>query len=102
MSHFDRHVFFCTNQRANGEKCCNNHGAEAMRAYAKDSVKAKGPAVQGNVRVNSAGCLGRCELGPALVIYPDAVWYRYENKADIDEIVEQHLVQGNLVERLKL
>lgn len=102
MSHFDRHVFFCTNQRKGGDACCNNHGAEAMRAYAKDSVKELGSAVKGKVRVNSAGCLGRCDLGPVLVVYPDAVWYTYVDREDVDEIIDQHLVHGRVVDRLKL
>jgi hypothetical protein len=53
MSHFKHHVFFCTNQRAAGEACCNNHGASDMRAYAKDKVKALG-----------ASCRARCASTP--------------------------------------
>jgi (2Fe-2S) ferredoxin len=102
MSHFKHHVFFCTNQRAAGEACCNNHGASDMRAYAKDKVKALGDKVPGKVRINAAGCLDRCEQGPVLVIYPEAVWYTYVDKEDIDEIIDQHLVNGRVVERLKI
>ena len=102
MSHFTHHVFFCTNQRATGETCCNNHGASDMRAYAKDKVKALGKKVPGNVRINSAGCLDRCEEGPVMVIYPEAIWYTYVDKEDIDEIIDQHLVHGHVVDRLKI
>lgn len=102
MSHFKHHVFFCTNQRATGEACCNNHGAGDMRAHAKEKVKSLGKALPGKVRINSAGCLDRCEQGPVMVIYPEAVWYTYVDKDDIDEIIEQHLVQGRVVERLKI
>jgi len=102
MSHFTHHVFFCTNQRATGETCCNNHGASDMRAYAKDKVKALGKKVPGNVRINSAGCLDRCEQGPVIVIYPEAIWYTYVDKEDIDEIIDQHLVHGHVVDRLKI
>ena len=102
MSHYTHHVFFCTNQRATGETCCNNHGASDMRAYTKDLVKALGKKLPGNVRINSAGCLDRCEQGPVLVIYPEAVWYTYVDRDDIDEIVDQHLVQGRIVDRLKI
>ena len=56
--------------------------------------------IEGRVRVNKAGCLDRCELGPVLVIYPEGVWYHYKTKEDVDEIVETHLVNGNIVERL--
>ena len=94
MSHFKHHVFFCTNQRAEGDACCNNHGAGDMRAYAKDKVKALGAGVPGKVRINAAGCLDRCEQGPVMVIYPEAVWYTYVDQEDIDEIIDQHLVHG--------
>lgn len=100
MSHFERHVFFCCNQRAKGETCCNNHGASDMLAYAKDRArKAGAPA---NVRINRAGCLGRCDQGPVMVVYPEAVWYTYIDAEDIDEIVDEHILAGRVVERLKL
>ncbi len=102
MSHFSHHVFFCTNQRANGESCCNDHGANDLRAYAKDRVKALGEQVPGKVRINSAGCLDRCADGPVMVVYPEAVWYTYVDKTDIDEIIDEHLVHGRVVERLKV
>lgn len=102
MSFFDKHVFFCTNQRANGETCCASHGANDLRAYAKDKVKALGLAGEGKVRINSAGCLDRCDQGPVMVVYPEAVWYTYVDKDDIDEIVESHLKNGKPVERLKI
>ncbi len=102
MSHFKHHVFFCTNQRAEGEMCCNSHGANDIRAYAKDRVKALGEAVPGKVRINSAGCLDRCDQGPVMVIYPEAVWYTYVDREDVDEIVDKHLGRGEVVERLKI
>ena len=102
MSYFKHHVFFCCNQRAPGETCCNNHGASDLQTYAKERVaelKLKGP---GKVRINKAGCLDRCDQGPVLVVYPEAVWYTYVDKSDIDEIIEEHLVHGRVVERLKV
>ena len=100
MGHFKYHVFFCCNQREAGEMCCNNHGAQAMRDYCKNKVKAMGDRIAGKVRVNSAGCLDRCAEGPVIVVYPEAVWYTYVDQEDIDEIVESHLAQGKVVERL--
>lgn len=102
MSHFKYHVFFCTNQRAPGDDCCNNHGANELRAYAKDRVKALGDKIPQRVRVNMAGCLDRCSEGPVLVVYPEAVWYTYVDQSDIDEIIDEHLVNGRVVERLKV
>ena len=100
MSHFKYHLFFCTNQRESGEMCCNHHGATAMRDYAKAKVKALGEQIPGKVRVNAAGCLDRCPEGPVLVVYPEATWYTYVDQEDIDEIVDRHLVKGEVVERL--
>ena len=54
----------------------------------------------GKVRVNKAGCLDRCAAGPVAVVYPEAVWYTYVDDHDIDEIVESHLKNGKVVERL--
>ena len=102
MTHFDHHVFFCTNQRKNGESCCNDHSAEAVRTYAKNRVKALGDDIRSRVRINTAGCLDRCELGPVLVVYPEGIWYRYVDNDDIDEIIEQHLINGQVVARLQI
>ena len=102
MSYFKHHVFFCCNQRAPGDTCCNNHGASALRDHAKDRIKALKLDGEGKVRINSAGCLGRCDLGPVLVVYPEGTWYTYVDQSDIDEIVDEHLVHGRVVERLKV
>jgi (2Fe-2S) ferredoxin len=102
MSYYQRHVFFCCNQRESGEVCCNNHCSREMRDYAKDRVKKLGLSGKGNVRVNQAGCLDRCEEGPVMVIYPEAVWYTYVDKQDIDEIIDEHLIHGRIVERLRI
>lgn len=79
-----------------------NHAAMELRNYAKQRTKELGIAGAGGVRVNSAGCLDRCVEGPVCVIYPEQVWYTYADRADIDEIVEQHLVHGKSVARLKI
>jgi (2Fe-2S) ferredoxin len=83
VSYFDRHVFFCTNQREDGSACCNDHRAQQARDYMKGKVKTS--AVPGKVRINSAGCLDRCEEGPVIVVYPEAVWYTYVDESDLDE-----------------
>ena len=102
MSYFSRHVFFCLNQRDNGENCCAGHGAQAGFDRCKSRVKAAGLAGPGQVRVNKAGCLDRCAGGPVAVVYPEAVWYSFVDNDDIDEIVDSHLLNGQIVERLLL
>jgi (2Fe-2S) ferredoxin len=99
-SYYERHIFFCLNKRDNGEACCADHGADAGFARCKSQVKALGLNGPGKVRVNKAGCLDRCAAGPVAVVYPEAVWYTYVDQADIDEIVESHLKNGKVVERL--
>ena len=100
-SYFRIHVFACTNERPAGHPrgSCAGRGSEDLRAYMKDQVRKLGLP---DVRVNSSGCLNRCELGPVMVIYPEAVWYGYRSRADIDEIIATHLVAGGRVERLLL
>jgi len=100
MGYYKHHVFFCINQRDPPEKCCANAGAAGMQKHAKDRVKALGISGQGGVRVNKAGCLDRCEEGPCIVVYPEAVWYTYVDREDIDEIIDRHIVKGEIVERL--
>ena len=99
--YYERHIFFCLNQRASGEDSCANHKAEDGFDRCKAQVKAAGLAGPGMVRVNKAGCLDRCAAGPVAVVYPEAVWYTYVDAQDIDEIVESHLKNGIVVERLR-
>jgi (2Fe-2S) ferredoxin len=102
MNHYRHHVFFCCNQRNDGRACCNQHGAQEMRDYAKQRVKQLGIAGPGKVRVNQAGCMDRCEEGPVLVVYPEGVWYTYVDRDDVDEIIDEHLLRGRVVERLRI
>jgi (2Fe-2S) ferredoxin len=98
---YRHHVFCCTNERPAGHPrgCCKAKGAEKLRDYMKARAKELGLA---DVRINSAGCLDRCELGPTMVIYPEGVWYRCETREEIDEVLRTHLIEGGRVERLML
>ncbi|OGT21799.1 MAG: 2Fe-2S ferredoxin [Gallionellales bacterium RIFOXYB12_FULL_54_9] len=103
MSHFNKHVFFCTNQREDGGDCCGNFAAQKARDYVKNKVKQLGISTrQNSIRINSAGCMDRCDVGPVIVVYPEAVWYTYVDETDLDEIIEEHLKNGRIVERLKV
>ena len=95
------HVFCCTNERPDGHPrgCCKDKDAEALRNYMKARAKALG--LEG-VRINIAGCLDRCELGPTMVIYPEGVWYHYRSTDDVDEILQTHVIEGGRVTRLQL
>ncbi len=103
MSYYDKHVFFCTNQREDGEDCCALHNAQKARDYVKGKVKELGISNrQNSIRINSAGCLDRCDEGPVLVVYPEGVWYTFVDESDLDEIIEEHLKHGRIVDRLKI
>ena len=98
--YYQRHIFFCLNERKNGEDACAKHQAQAGFDHCKQRVKALGLSGPGQVRVNKAGCLDRCAGGPVAVVYPEGVWYTYVDQHDIDEIVDSHLKEGRVVERL--
>jgi (2Fe-2S) ferredoxin len=99
-SYYERHIFFCLNERKNGEACCAQHRAQEAYDRCKAQVKAAGLSGPGKVRVNKAGCMDRCAGGPVAVVYPEAVWYTYVDENDIDEIVDSHLKSGRVVQRL--
>lgn len=95
------HVFCCVNERppAHPRGSCSRRGSVRLRNYMKARAKELG---LGDVRINASGCLDRCELGPMMVVYPAGIWYRYETLADVDEILESHIVSGDPVKRLML
>ena len=98
---YRRHVFCCTNERPAGHPrgCCKEKRAIALRNHMKAKAKDLGLT---DVRINAAGCLDRCELGPTMVIYPEGVWYTYRTIEDVEEILREHVVAGRRVERLML
>ena len=100
MSYYTKHVFVCTNQKPSGKSCCANTGGEFFFDYLKAQLQEHGLYGEGQIRVSKSGCLGRCGLGPCIVIYPEGVWYSYSSSTDIDEVISQHLVLGQIVERL--
>lgn len=102
MTYYLHHVFFCLNQREEGAACCACHRAVEMQQYAKDRIKKMGLSGAGRIRINKSGCLDRCDEGPCIVVYPEAVWYTYVDQHDIDEIIDSHLVKGEIVERLRI
>ena len=90
------------NQKENGKKCCQGANALEFWEYAKHKIQDLGLAGAGKIRVSKSGCLGRCALGPCLVIYPEGVWYTYHSFSDIDEIIEKHVLSGEPVKHLFL
>jgi (2Fe-2S) ferredoxin len=102
MSFYQKHVFMCTHERTDGTACCQRYNAQKMQKYMKQKVKGLGKHSLNQIRINRSGCLGLCEQGPAMVVYPDNIWYSWIDEDDLDEIIEQHLVNGKPVERLRI
>jgi (2Fe-2S) ferredoxin len=102
MPPFERHLFVCGNRREDGHPrgCCDPSGAEALHKAFKQALAERG--LQRRMRANRSGCLDQCEHGPTVVVYPDAVWYGGVTSSDVAEIVDQHLVGGQPVARLRL
>lgn len=100
--YYQRHVFICMNQRDDGRECCMERGALAAQKHAKRRIKEMDMNGEGKIRINQAGCLDRCAEGPVMVVYPEGTWYTYVDTEDIDEIIDSHLVGGQVVERLKI
>lgn len=99
MPPFDKHIFICCNTREAGHPrgCCNPDGSDALQKAFKKALAERGVK---RVRANKSGCLDQCEKGPSVVVYPDAVWYGKVTEADVNEIVEQHIIGGRPVTRL--
>ena len=102
MPKFDKHIFVCTNNREPGHPrgCCDPANRGDLLQLFKSKLKQRD--VKGLVRVNKAGCLDQCELGPTVVVYPEAVWYGHVTPADVDEILDSHVLNDKPVERLRI
>ena len=102
MPPFTNHIFVCCNRREPGHTrgCCDPEGSQALRDCFKAELKRRNLGPQ--VRANQAGCLEQCELGPTIVIYPQGIWYGNVQPADVPRIVEETIIQGRIIEDLRI
>lgn len=98
---YQKHVFFCTNQKSSGKGCGDISGDDGF-SFAKLYLQSLDLWGEAKIRASKSGCLGRCADGPVCVVYPDGVWYSYIDEDDIREIIDQHLVKNQIVTRLKI
>ena len=100
MPKFEKHIFVCCNQRPEGDLrgSCDPSGKGELQRLFKIKLAQRG--IKGRVRANKSGCLDQCEHGPNVVVYPEAVWYGGVTAADVDEIVNSHIVGNQPVQRL--
>jgi len=96
---YNYHVFICTNKRAEGHPrgCCAQKNSVKLRNLMKTKVKSLGLE---NIRINAAGCLDKCELGPTVVIYPEGIWYAIKSEEDVEAIINEHILKGKTVKHL--
>ena len=99
---FEKHVCCCINKipESNPKGCGSLKYSEKLQIELKKKIKDL--KLNKKIRINKSGCLDRCELGPVMVIYPEGVWYSFKNSVDIDEILNSHLLNNKVVERLKI
>ena len=100
MTHYIKHIFLCVNKKSFGRQCCAKTGGEEFFDHMKSKLLEHGLHGPGKIRVSKSACLGRCSSGPCIVIYPEGVWYNYATMADVDEIIDSHIIAGDTVERL--
>ncbi len=99
--YYQRHIFFCTNQKCTANGCGDISGDSGF-VFTKLYLQSLDLWGEGKFRASKSGCLGRCSDGPICVIYPDGIWYNYIDENDIKEIIDEHLIKGDLVQRLAL
>lgn len=102
LNYYLKHIFICTNQKADGKQCCASSGGKVFFEYLKKKLVEMDLHGPDKIRLSQSGCLGRCSLGPTIVIYPEGVWYSYSTFEDLDDIVATHLVKGKILEKLLL
>ncbi len=99
---YDKHIFICTNQRAAGaqrKSCGEVHGMEIVDAFKKKLKELNLPI---KLRAQKSGCLDICDFGQTLVVYPEGVFYVGVELSDVDEIIQEHIINDRIVERLRI
>ena len=98
MEPFRFHLFVCTQQKPEGVPSCPAGGSLAVLDALDREIQARG--LSRDVQLTTCGCMGLCDEGPVMVVYPPGTWYRRVQACDVSEIVGAHLRDGRLVERL--
>lgn len=102
MTYYQKHWFICTNERSSDATSCGNAGNAAICKYLKQKMKDLSLSGPQKWRVSSSGCMGRCQEGPLLVIYPEGTWYRCPNMAAADAILAHELTGAPIADDLCL
>ena len=102
MKRFEKHIFVCENKRPGGHPkgCCADKDSLEVRELFKKRLKELGLSTK--IRANAAGCLDACEYGVTVVVYPEQIWYGGVTIDDVEEIIQQHLINNQPIDRLKI
>ncbi len=102
MAVYDHHVFVCINERdeSDARGCCKARGGADVHAWFKAEGKTRD--WKGRIRVNKSGCLDQCEFGPAVVVYPEGIWYSPRTVDEVAAICSRHIEGGEVVEELRI
>lgn len=99
LPRYRAHIFICLNERPkeHAKGCCVSKGSRELYEYMQRQFKTVGIS---NIRINKSGCLGQCMHGPAMVIYPEGIWYSFTSNQDIDDIIHSHFIKNKPIRRL--
>src|SRR3989344_9408984 len=95
MISFKKHVLVCTNEKP--LHCAEKGGLQLLEAFRQE---VKNRSLQSEIYVTKTGCTSQHHCGPTVIIYPDGVWYKEVTPEDVPEIIESHLLNGKIVERI--
>lgn len=98
---YDIHIFICVNQRTGSDKlsCGEAHGLALVAEFKKQIKDLK---INLKIRANKSGCLGICDFGPTVAVYPEGIFYVGVAQNDVQEIIQSHIVNKKPVQRLLL
>lgn len=98
---FDKHIFICANQRAEGapRRSCGEHNGMTIVEEFRRILKEKKLPMR--IRAQKSGCLDICDFGQTVAVYPDGIFYVNVQLADVNEIIEEHIENNRPVERLR-
>jgi (2Fe-2S) ferredoxin len=99
---YQKHIFICTNTREQGTSACGDHATKPIMLHFKKRLKELGVHGKDKIRVSQSGCLGRCNQGPVMVIYPEGRWYQCNNEQQAEEIITQDIILNQTVDHLML
>ena len=98
----EHHILVCSSSRINGQQkgaCLNRNSIQVLSKFMEEIEDRE---LDGEVFLTNTGCYAACEDGPIVVVYPEGVWYGKVTPDDVEEIMDSHIENGEIVERLTI